>query len=261
MRIALAAAGRPRRLVAVPSQVILRGLSAYETLTALRPYSSVSDDLPLPPARLRVRVAGTADPNWFLESGRLTAATVAEALERHGAGDGLLDFGCGCGRVIRHWAGRADLHGCDRDADAIRWCREHLPSARFEQQGADPPLPYPDGRFAAISAISVFTHLPEGSQAPWRNELRRVLAPGGLLVLTTHGEQYTDRLSSEERKRFEAGRLVVRRAGAAGTNLCTAFHPERYLREVLAEGFELLELRPGGATGTPSQDLIVLRPI
>jgi len=88
-----------------------------------------------------------------------------------------------------------------------------------------------------------------------------VLAPGGLLVLTTHGEQYTDRLSSEERKRFEAGRLVVRRAGAAGTNLCTAFHPERYLREVLAEGFELLELRPGGATGTPSQDLIVLRPI
>src|SRR4051812_4615672 len=33
VRIALAAAGRPRRLVAVPSQVILRGLSAYETLT------------------------------------------------------------------------------------------------------------------------------------------------------------------------------------------------------------------------------------
>ena len=33
VRIALAAAGRPRRLVALPSQLILRGLSAYETLT------------------------------------------------------------------------------------------------------------------------------------------------------------------------------------------------------------------------------------
>jgi SAM-dependent methyltransferase len=208
-----------------------------------------------------VRVAGTADPEWFLESGRLTAATVGEALERHGAEDGLLDFGCGCGRVIRHWEGkgRDDLHGCDRDTEAIGWCREHLQFARFEQHGADPPLPYPDGRFGAVSAISVFTHLPEDAQAPWRHELRRVLAPGGLLILTTHGERYADRFSAEERGRFEAGQLVVRRPGAAGTNLCTAFHPESYVRDVLAEGFELLEFRPGGAIGTPTQDLSVLR--
>jgi hypothetical protein len=78
-------------------------------------------------------------------------------------------------------------------------------------------------------------------------------------VLTTHGDRYLDRFSDEERARFEAGELVVRRPSAAGTNLCTAFHPERYLRQVLADGFELLELRPGGATGTPTQDLAVLR--
>jgi SAM-dependent methyltransferase len=208
-----------------------------------------------------VRVAGTADPEWFLESGRLTAATVTEELERHGVeGAGaLLDFGCGCGRVIRHWEGRDDLHGCDRDAEAVRWCREHLPFAQFEQHGADPPLPYPDGRFGAVSAISVFTHLPEGAQAPWRDELRRILAPRGLLVVTTHGELYANRFSPEQRERFEAGQLVVRRPAAAGTNLCTAFHPERYVRDVLAEGFELLEFRPGGASGTPTQDLSVLR--
>jgi SAM-dependent methyltransferase len=206
-----------------------------------------------------VRVAGTADPEWFLESGRLTAATIAEALARHGAEGALLDFGCGCGRVIRHWEGHDDLHGCDRDGEAVRWCGEHLPFARFEQHGADPPLPYPDGRFGAVSAISVFTHLPEVAQAPWRDELRRILAPAGLLVVTTHGERYVDRFSTEERERFEAGQLVVRRPGAAGTNLCTAFHPEPYVRDVLAEGFELLEFRPGGASGTPTQDLTVLR--
>jgi SAM-dependent methyltransferase len=204
-------------------------------------------------------VAGTADPTWFLESGRLTAETIGEALDRHGAEGSLLDFGCGCGRVIRHWRGRAHLHGCDRDAGAIRWCREHLLFARFEQHGPEPPLRYEDARFGAASAVSVFTHLPEEAQAPWRNELRRILRPGGLLVLTTHGDSYLERLSEEERARFEAGKLIVRRPGAGGTNLCTAFHPEAYIRETLAEGFELLELRPAGATGTPTQDLVVLR--
>jgi SAM-dependent methyltransferase len=231
---------------------------AYELLKALRPYEQIDDDLP--PARLRVRVAGTADPRWFVESGRRTAAVVAEALERHRAqGGGLLDFGCGCGRVIRHWRGRDDVHGSDRDAEAIRWCREHLPFARFELHGNAPPLPYEDERFGAVTAISVFTHLPEDAHAPWRDELRRVLAPGGLLVLTTHGDGYADRLSGDEQARFEAGELVVRRPGAAGTNLCTAFHPLDYVRAVLAEGFELLELRPEGAEGTPVQDLVVLR--
>jgi Methyltransferase domain len=122
-----------------------------------------------------------------------------------------------------------------------------------------PPLPYEDGRFGAVSAVSVFTHMAEEAQAQWRDELRRVLARDGLLVLTTHGDRYVDRFSDEELARFEAGELVVRRPSAAGTNLCTAFHPERYLRQVLADGFELLELRPGGATGTPTQDLAVLR--
>jgi SAM-dependent methyltransferase len=229
----------------------------YETLKSLRPYPRVAADLP--PARLRVRVAGTADPSWFLESGRLTAETVGEALDRHGATGALLDFGCGCGRVIRHWRGRDDLHGCDRDAEAIRWCRDHLLFARFERHGLAPPLPYPGRRFGAVSAISVFTHLPEEAQARWRAELHRVLAPEGVLVLTTHGDRYVDRFSAEERSRFDAGELVVRRPGAAGTNLCTAFHPEQYVRKTLAEGFELLEFKPGGATGTPTQDLAVLR--
>jgi SAM-dependent methyltransferase len=213
----------------------------------------------LPPARLRVRAAGTADPKWFLESGRLTAATVADALERHGAEGGHLDFGCGCGRVIRHWPGHADLHGSDRDADAIRWCQAHLRFAQFERHRGAPPLPYEDGRFGAVSAVSVFTHLPEEGQGQWRDELRRVLAPGGLLVLTLHGDRYVNRFSEVERARYEAGQLVVRRPRAVGTNLCTAFHPGRYVREILADGFELLELQTGGATGTPTQDLAVLR--
>ena len=67
------------------------------------------------------------------------------------------------------------------------------------------------------------------------------------------------RLEADERARFEAGELVVRWSDLPGSNLCIAYHPERYLREAFAEGFELVELEPEGALGNPTQDLTVLR--
>src|SRR5436189_220758 len=67
-----------------------------------------ADGLPVPPARLIMRVAGTPDVTWFLESGRLAAESIHDALERAETPldtvASILDFGCGCGRVIRNWA-------------------------------------------------------------------------------------------------------------------------------------------------------------
>jgi hypothetical protein len=42
-------------------------------------------------------------------------------------------------------------------------------------------------------------------------------------------------------------------------NLCRAYHPESYLRDTFAQGFEFVKLEPEGALGTPTQDLVVLR--
>ncbi len=242
-------------------------LRVYEALRSLRPFPRprTSDGLPLPSRRLRVRVAGTADPAWFIESGRATALALVEAWSRQrlvlDGGARMLDFGCGCGRVTRHLVSlvAAKVHGCDPDTEAVRWCARHLGGAHFATQPAAPPLAYADRSFDAICAISIFTHLPENDQHVWLAELYRVLAPAGVLILTTHGERYRGRLVASEREAFDAGRLVVRRPAAAGTNLCTAFHAERYVREVLARSFELVELLPGGAAGVPDQDLIVLQ--
>jgi SAM-dependent methyltransferase len=247
--------------------LLKRSFHGYETLRSLRPYLSPADldGIPLPPSRLRVRAAGEADPLWFLESGRLSAGTVEDALARHGLElervSRLLDFGCGCGRIIRHWDGLGSvaLHGCDLDPRGVGWCAEHLTFARFASHGPAPPLPYPEEWFGAVCAVSVFTHLPEDDQLVWVQELRRLLVPGGIFVLTTHGDRFLGRLMPDERAVFEAGRLVVRRPSAVGTTLCTAFHPESYVRDFLADGFELLEFSPGGAIGTPYQDLVVLR--
>jgi hypothetical protein len=52
----------------------------------------------------------------------------------------------------------------------------------------------------------------------------------------------------------------VRWPGVAGSNLCTTFHPESYVRQRLAPELELLEHTPGGGTlGSRQQDLVVFR--
>ena len=218
---------------------------------------------PLPPARLVFRVAGTLDRQWFLDSGLRAAQSIRGTLSGHGVAvealSSVLDFGCGCGRVIRHLLGLpGQLHGCDRDATAVRWCRRHLPPAAFAVNAIEPPLPYRDGQFALIYALSVFTHLPARLQQEWMRELRRVLAPGGHLLVSVHGAAYRDGLPEDERREFLAGRLVVR-DGPAGSNLCAAYHPEPYVREVLARDFSLVDFVVEGALGNPRQDLLLLR--
>ena len=242
---------------------------AYEALNALRaagrPAPTAEDGLPVPPPRLIVRVAGTADVDWFLASGRLAAESVQASLERHGRRiaelDALLDFGCGCGRVTRRWAAldRTAVYGADANEQAIAWCRRNLPFARFTSNGLAPPLEYTDGSFDLVYALSVFTHLPEDLQHAWVHELERLLLPGGFLLLTTHGERYRGRLRPDERAAFDAGRLVVRWPEGAGTNLCSAFHPPSYVKERLAAGLDVAEFVPEGAKGNPHQDLYLLR--
>ena len=78
-------------------------------------------------------------------------------------------------------------------------------------------------------------------------------------AVTTQGAHYLGQLTPEERARYDRGDLVVRYSEAPGTSLCTAFHPEASVRGAFIDGFELAEFVPGGATGNPYQDLVVLR--
>ena len=232
----------------------------YERLVALRPARRLSvEGPPLPPRRLMVRVAGTGDADWFLRGGRAGY----DAIAAHAPLDeiqSVLDFGCGCGRVTRWWSDfHGEVAGSDVSAPAVAWCRQNLPFARFEENALAPPLVFEDESFDLVYALSVFTHLTGDLQVAWRDELRRVLRPRGLLLVTTHGRSYVPRLGDEEREQFERGELVVRWGDVAGTNLCSAYHPEAYLRDTFAQGFAFLELEAEGARGNPTQDLVLLR--
>jgi len=242
---------------------------AYERVRSLRDSEDGevdADGLPVPPPRLRVEVAGTAGLQWFLDSGRQQAGIIRSAAERNGvpleSAGSLLDFGCGCGRVLRHWAGLAGpaIHGSDFNERLVSWCVANLPFVTASVNELAPPLRYEDRQFDVVYAISVFTHLPHDLERAWIDELSRITAPGGLLLLTTHGDSYADRLDADERETYDSGEPVVRWPGVAGSNLCTTFHPEAYIRTRFAPGLELLEHTPdGGTVGSRHQDLVVFR--
>jgi SAM-dependent methyltransferase len=151
--------------------------------------------MPDPGDDLIARVVGAPDRTWFFWTGREFVRELERTLAIAGrpldSFESILDFGCGCGRMLLWMAehGQRDaLHGTDIDAEAIAWCRDHVPYAAVTVNDADPPLPYPDGAFDLVYNHSVFTHVDERRQDAWLTELQRVTRPGGLLVLSTHGE-------------------------------------------------------------------------
>jgi SAM-dependent methyltransferase len=155
----------------------------------------VNRELPFPGDDLAFRVAGTADRDWFFKSGRQSAEDIAAILgvvrrepQAHGR---ILDFGCGCGRVLlwlKDLADDSSLHGIDIDAAAIDWARTHLPYVNFAVNNPLPPTGFPDAFFDLIYCHSVFTHIDETFQDAWLGELQRIVKPDGLLLLSVCGD-------------------------------------------------------------------------
>lgn len=241
------------------------GALNIRTCVRNRAFRESPDGLAIPPGWMLMTVAGSAEAGVFLDGGRKAADSIREILRRNGVEiedlGAILDFGCGCGRVLRYWRElrRAQFHGTDYNAGLTHWCKSNLPFVRVGSNGPMPPTGYPDATFGFIYALSVFTHLPEDAQVAWMGEFRRILQPGGFLLLSLHGACYLPRLNEAERRRFLDGHTVTRHSRSAGMNLCCAFHPEGWVRESLAVDFEVVDFVPEGARGNPRQDLWLFR--
>jgi SAM-dependent methyltransferase len=244
---------------------------------------------PIPPARIRIR-SGTRSLEASAAHGRTNAEDLAEALATQGRSfadfASVYDFGCGSGRVLRHVMGRGGpqtrFTGSDVDADAVGWARANLPGARWEVSSFLPPLPFADGEFDLVYSISIFTHFDEPTQFRWLEELARVVRPGGLALLTTHGEHAYQAMKRDGEHAPDPESFVARMAshgpleeegfvyepfeitawnkseypGIEGSFGQTA-HSEHYVRERWTTDFELLAALPRRIGGW--QDCMVLR--
>jgi SAM-dependent methyltransferase len=128
--------------------------------------------------------------------------------------------------------------------------------------GERPPLDFPDRFFDLVYAVSVFTHLPESLQLAWLQELRRVTAPGGLVLLTVRGPSYADTLSPEKRVELGAHGFVFSPMPPHLQHLFPAWYQtatmtEDYIRRTWSVVFEIVRRIPRAVDG--AQDMIILR--
>lgn len=122
------------------------------------------------------------------------AHRIVEIAHGHGfdpATGKVLDWGCGHGRVTRYLrmlGANGPLHGIDIDHQNVEWAQRHLAGITFADGPLMPPTRYRAGLFDLVFGISVMTHLAVEVQRTWLEELRRILKPGGLALLTFTGD-------------------------------------------------------------------------
>jgi ubiquinone/menaquinone biosynthesis C-methylase UbiE len=104
------------------------------------------------------------------------------------AADRVLDLGCGQGDLTAVLAAAgARPVGVDVAQAALARARRRHPELRFVLAPLDGELPFDDGSFDVVWASEVIEHVAD--TARWLSEVRRVLAAGGRLLITTpnHG--------------------------------------------------------------------------
>lgn len=234
---------------------------------------TVFDRSQVPPAKNIERTSGYSDGHLFLQEGFTAYTRLRDLLAGlHGAWPAgrTLDWGVGCGRVVR-WLLAADhpgveVHGGDIDGDNVALCRATLPGGTYTHLPLMPPTPYPDGHFTAIYGLSVFTHLTEDVQFAWLAELARITAPGGTVLVTVHGDaSYC--LAQPDAPWL--ARLRERGIDASIHDACLSghidddsyyratFHSLDYVRERWSEHFEVVAIHEGFVCH--QQDMVVLR--
>jgi SAM-dependent methyltransferase len=242
---------------------------------------------PVPPKDLRSKTA-SADEEVFLWTGMLDLSNFWDIYQRHGglpAGRraSILDFGCGAGRMVRYLGQMADVdaHAIDINPELVKWCQKNLTAVTTSQNTDAPPMPLADASFDMVYSMSIFTHLPEDNTKAWLNDIARVLRPGGLLILTTHGYPALEiiRNSDIHQKMFDVnaqrtGELIDQlkrehfiHLGYEWRLLSFAKAGKRYGNTFIdgdyvntnwnTSNLEVLEHLPGGLRGW--QDVVVLR--
>lgn len=184
----------------------------------------------------------------------------------------ILDFGCGCGRILAGWEGSlgaAELYGVDVNPALIDFCQHNIGFAKTTVCGAFPPLVLPNSGFDLVYAASVWTHMTLPQAVQWAGEMARVIATGGALMMSYHGDYYVHELASFApegcQSLAERGYYVHKHLPPdqtfLGSNDYATYMTSEFVRS-LFKGFQLLRIYPGACgpnSFAANQDVAIFR--
>lgn len=103
-------------------------------------------------------------------------------------GDGVIcDLGCGVGQVAGYLRSRgANVCGIDLSTEMIKQARRLNPEITFQPGNMLALNDIADHAFGGIAAFYSIIHIPRASLPDALQEIKRVLRPGGRLLLTFH---------------------------------------------------------------------------
>jgi SAM-dependent methyltransferase len=156
---------------------------------------------------VRRKVVQTVSPNermptedlpGYFATGRsgLKAVQLAQLAARKGEFGSILDMACGHGRVLRWLQAaypQAQLTACDLLTDGVEFCARAF-GATPVYSTTSPSVDMFPGRYDLIWVGSLLTHVDADQWVQFIALWHELLAPDGLLVVTTHGELVAERM-------------------------------------------------------------------
>jgi 2-polyprenyl-3-methyl-5-hydroxy-6-metoxy-1,4-benzoquinol methylase len=190
-----------------------------------------------------------AEPEHFSLRRRFVLDRVRALASELGRPAQVLDVGCGEGQFTAELARAGALAvGADVSREALRRARASEPALEWRLIGEDAPWPLADASHDAVWAGETIEHVADTTA--WMSELRRVLRPGGLLLLSTPSHSFAARLAMAL-----SGRRFERHFDPRGDHV--RFYTARSLRALLSDfGFERIEVR--SAAGPPGARRLLL---
>lgn len=125
------------------------------------------------------RIVFAGRERWFTELVRLSGAQPGDRVLDVGSGSGYL-----AGLAARAVTPGGSVLGVDASEPMVRYAAENTDATtcRFEV-GLAQELPCADGEFDVVLSSLMLHHLPYDQRVPALQEMRRVLRPGGRLLL------------------------------------------------------------------------------
>lgn len=108
----------------------------------------------------------------------------------------LLELGCGAGRLTGYLADLArELHGIDLSPLMVEYCRRAVPTATVNEGDLADLTAFEDESFDAVLAgFNVIDVLDDAERRALLDDMHRVIAADGLLIMSSHNRAYIPRL-------------------------------------------------------------------